>query len=371
MSSIKHENGQVLIPVAVLTRLVTRSFENAGCAPEEAAQVAHYMVDGNLTGHDSHGVIRTGRYISWMGNRVYPGRRLSVLSDSGNLVIADGNYGFGQIVTKEATRIGIDKAKEHGMAVVALRHSGHLGRVGTWAEMAAAENVVFIAFVNVRASLLVAPFGGVDRRMSTAPFCVGVPVAGGDSIILDFATSAVAEGKALVALQGGKELPPDVLITPDGQRTNDPTVLYGDVPPGKVANPMEGPGALRALGDHKGSGLAFICEIMACALTGAGCSGDNDRPYCNNMLGIFMDAGAFHTDDTLAREVKDYVKFYTSSKPETEGGRIMVPGEPERLKRAERTANGIPMAEKAWNILLDTARQVGISEDEIESILNG
>jgi virulence-associated protein VagC len=234
-----------------------------------------------------------------------------------------------------------------------------MGRIGTWAEMAAAEKVVFIGFVNVRSSLLVAPFAGIERRMSTAPVAIGLPVEGRDPVILDFATSAVAEGKALVTLQGGKPLPPDVLIGPDGQRSNDPKLLYGEVAPGAVANPMSGPGALRALAEHKGSGLAFVTELLAGALTGAGCAGPLPRPYCNNMLAIFLDVAAFDAGGGFAAEIKSYIEFFTSSKPEKEGGQVLVPGDPERLARKERLANGVPMSGGAWEDILRTAAKVG------------
>lgn len=368
-SLTRTDTGGVIVRAEALERLVAAIFEAAGCEADEARQVAHYMMDGNLTGHDSHGVIRTGRYVSWIGSRVFPGHRLSVVSETETIAIVDGHNGFGQIIGKEATRIGIDKAKKNGIAVVALRNSGHMGRIGTWAEMAAAENVVFIGFVNVRSSLLVAPFAGVERRMSTAPVAIGLPVEGRDPVILDFATSAVAEGKALVTLQGGKPLPPDVLIGPDGKRSNDPRLLYGDVAPGAVANPMVGSGALRALGEHKGSGLAFVTELLAGALTGAGCAGPLPRPYANNMLAIFLDIAAFDTDGGFAAEIRSYIEFFTSSKPEKEGGQVLVPGDPERLARKERLANGVPMAGGAWEDILRTAAKVGLDEARIEEIL--
>lgn len=361
--------GGIVIQAAALERLVAAIFRAAGCEAEEAQQVAHYMMDGNLTGHDSHGVIRTGRYVSWIGSRVFPGHHLSVVSDMGTIAIVDGHNGFGQIIGKEATQIGIDKAKKNGVSVVALRNSGHMGRIGTWAEMAAAANVVFIGFVNVRSSLLVAPFAGIERRMSTAPVCIGLPVEGRDPVILDFATAAVAEGKALVTLQGGKPLPADVLIGPDGKRSNDPALLYGEVAPGTVANPMNGPGALRALGDHKGSGLAFVTELLAGALTAAGCAGPLPRPYANNMLAIFLDVAAFNADGGFAAEIKSYIDFFTSSKPEEQDGQVLVPGDPERLAREDRLANGVPMSGGAWEDILRTAAKVGLSQARIDEIL--
>jgi len=244
-----------------------------------------------------------------------------------------------------------------------------MGRIGTWAEMVVAEGLVFLSFVNVRGSLLVAPFGGVERRMSTAPLTIGVPTGDEYPIILDFATSAVAEGKALVALRGGKKLPPEVLIRPDGQRSSDPKVLYGEVPLDKVPNPMDGPGALRAFGDHKGSGLSFLLEILAGALTGGGSAGPLPRKFANNMLAIFVDPARFQPGDRFLAEVHSYISFFKSSKPEERDGHVLIPGDKERLMRADRVANGVPIAHDAWAELAGTARKAGLSEAEIEATL--
>ncbi len=142
--------------------------------------------------------------------------------------MVDGLHGFGQTVTPQAVAIGIDKCKAMGLSMVALKNAGHIGRVGDWAEMAAEAGLVSVHFVNASGSVLVAPFGGTERRLSTAPFCVGVPRPGEPPVVLDFATSVVAEGKVLVASQGGKKLPDDALISPDGKMSADPRVLYGD-----------------------------------------------------------------------------------------------------------------------------------------------
>ncbi len=134
----------------------------------------------------------------------------------------DGQHGFGQTVAPQAVAIGIDKCKKNGLAMVALRNAGHIGRVGDWAEMAAEAGLVSVHFVNASGSVLVAPFGGTERRLSTAPFVVGVPRPGQTPVILDFATSIVAEGKVLVASQGGKKLPENALIDLDGRMGTDP-----------------------------------------------------------------------------------------------------------------------------------------------------
>ena len=156
---------------------------------------------------------------------------------------------------------------------------------------------------------------------------------------------------------------------PDGKRSNDPKLLYGEVPAGKVANPMDGPGALRALGDHKGSGLAFVTELLAGALTGAGCAGPLPRPYANNMLAIFLDVAAFDDGGGFAAEIKSYIDFFTSSRPEKEDGQVLIPGEPERLARTERLANGVPMAGGAWRDILLTASKVGLDQARIDALI--
>ena len=183
----------------------------------------------------------------------------------------------------------MQKAASAGVAIIAVRNSGHIGRVGDWAEMAAEAGFVSVHFVNVAGSQLVAPFGGVDRRISTAPFTVGFPIDGGEPIILDFATSMVAEGKIMVAASGGKPLPPGVLIDHDGSLSNDPATLYGHGQDANLRGPRAGTGAIRAMGEHKGSGLALVCELLAGALTNSGCCGPDNRPTANGMLSFYID----------------------------------------------------------------------------------
>ena len=192
----------VTIKLENLIDFVADVFAHAESSPEEARRIATYLTTANLTGHDSHGVIRVPVYIRWkkMG-AIVPDQTAEVVVDTPSLVVIDGRFGYGQTVTPQAVRIGIEKCKKAGLAALALRNSGHLGRVGDWAEMAAAEGLVSVHFVNAAGSLLVAPFGGVEKRLSTAPYCVGIPREGQDPIVLDFATSIVAEVSVRVPFQ--------------------------------------------------------------------------------------------------------------------------------------------------------------------------
>ena len=237
-----------------LRQLVTAVFEQVGTSAGEASRIADNLVEANLTGHDSHGVVRVPRYIEYLDRGVQVAdQELDVLVDNGSLVLVDGQYGMGQTVGPLAVDLGIERCREHGLAIVALRKAGHLGRIGAFAETAAEAGLVSMHLVNVAMRRLVAPFGSRDRRMGTNPLAFGVPRPDGPPVIHDFATSIVAEGKTAVALAGGPAVPDDALVGPGGV-TGDPSVLY-ELVDGQRPNPNSGPGALRAMGDHKGSGL--------------------------------------------------------------------------------------------------------------------
>lgn len=376
MSAVRRDGNQVFVPVDVMQRIGKATFEASGCSSQEADTIITRLAGANLRGHDSHGVIRLPRYVQWIGEgRQIPNQTIEVLLDQPSFAVIDGRFGFGQSIGEQTVDIGVAKAKEHGVAMTALRNSGHLGRIGDWAERAAAHGIVSIHMVNVRGSLIVAPFGGIDRRGSTNPFCAGIPMPDGeDPIILDFATSLVAEGKALVALKGGKPLPPGALVDADGSITSDPKPLYGETPPGQYPDPAKGPGALRAFGDHKGFGMNFLMEMMAGALTGSGTAGalgeDKLRPFCNGMFSIYVDLGAVtgvpsHLGHPFAEEVRNYVAFVKSARPTEPGGQVLIPGEKEKMTMAERLETGLPLAAEAWDDIVATARSKGVNDVEL------
>ena len=359
--SLAIEELVMLIQAETLQQLVSEIFSAAGCSGEEAARIGLYLVRANLTGHDSHGVIRVPRYVQWMGTgRLVPGQQLSVVAENPAMAVVDGNFGFGQTIGPQAVQMGIDKAARSGAAVIALRRSGHLGRIGDWAEMAAEAGQVSIHFVNVSGSLLVAPFGGASRRLATNPIAIGVPVPGEPPLILDFATSTVAEGKVMVAFNGGKPLPEGCLIDDQGRLSADPAVFYGEQPNRAAPDPSLGSGAIRAMGEHKGSGLSFMMELLAGALTGSGCAGPGERPLVNGMLSVYLARERFDTEDGFAGEVHSYVEFFKSAKPAQAGGEVLVPGEPERRSRRTRLKEGVPLSDETWRSILDTAKAVGV-----------
>jgi uncharacterized oxidoreductase len=354
------------VPADKVETLVRKVFERVGSAPEEAASIGRYLVGATLTGHDSHGVIRVPRYVEYVRNGIIKiNQKIATVVDSGAFAVLDGQYGFGQVIGPQATRFGIARAKELGGATIALRRAGHLGRIGDFADMASAEGLISLHFVTMVGGPIVAPFGGVDRRFSTNPIAIGVPVEGRPPIMLDFATSRVAEGKVLSALQGGKPIPDDSLIDEAGRISGEPAILYGEVPPGGVPNPRTGKGALRTFGEHKGSGLALIAELFGGALTGSGTNRSAGVTPANGMLSIYLDPKKLDDGFGFAEEVRAYAEHLVASRPAEPDGRVLLPGEPERMTREERLKNGLPLPSAVIEAIRGAALSVGVPENEI------
>ena len=348
-----------------LKDFVSDIFQKAGCSETEGIRLGESLVGANLAGHDSHGVIRVPRYLQWKADGDFVAdRTVEVVTDLPSLAVLDGQYGFGQTTGKQAVEVGIKKAKETGVAVVALRNTGHVGRVGEWAEQAAAANIVSTHYVNAPASLLVAPYGSKDRRYSTAPYAVGIPRPGKEPLILDFATSVVAEGKVLVASQGGKKLPDNALVSDNGHIAGDPHYLYGDYEPSGPRNHRNGKGAIRAMGDHKGSGLAFMVEILGGSLTGTGAPLEGRR-WSNGMLSMYVDPEKIDPEGFFPEDVERYLSFFKEARPIEEGGEVLHPGEPEMRAKKDRLANGIEISDETWTAICEAARNVGINDTRI------
>lgn len=351
-----------------LTDFVRDIFIKAGCPENEGRDMGVSLVGANLAGHDSHGVVRVPRYLQWLAEGDFVAdQTLKTVIDTPSMAVVDGQYGFGQSMARQAVAVGIEKAKAHGLSAVALRNSGHVGRVGEWSEMAAAAGLVSTHYVNAPSSLLVAPYGSIDRRFSTAPYSVGIPRPGKDPIILDFATSVVAEGKVLVASQGGKNLPEHALVNEEGAIGGDPHYLYGPYDQGGPRDYRQGKGAIRAMGDHKGSGLAFMVEILGGSLTGTGAPLEGRR-WANGMMSFYVDPEKIDPDGFFPKDVERYVEYFKTARPIEDGGEVLHPGEPELRTRKERLANGIPISEETWNAIVNAARSVGINDTRVSDV---
>jgi len=354
----------VTVAADVLQAFITDIFKGAGCAAEEAARTTRHLLSANLTGHDSHGIIRVPRYCDWLRDgMVFAGRSLSVVTETATHAVVDGNQGLGQTVGEQAVDLGIGKARAAGLSVVALRNAGHIGRIGGWAERAVEAGLVSIHFVNVGKGEIVAPFGGVQRRFGTNPICVGVPQPDGPPLLLDLATSIVAEGKVLVASNGGKPIPSDALVTADGRMSSNPADFYGPLEGTRIRDPGRGEGALRAFGEHKGSGIAFMCEILAGCLCGSPTAGPlpggKRSGVVNGMLSIYLDPDHFGASG-FAQNAADFAAYVQECRPIEPGVPVMVPGQKEAETRVARLQGGVPLQAETWAAIKATADTLGV-----------
>lgn len=341
----------IRIPADRLTEFVAALFRQAGCEPPEDGQIARRLVESNLVGHDSHGVIRVSYYLDWLRrDMVRANRRVQTILETDSLLVLDGQRGFGQSIGEQALQLAIAKAQSHGLALLALRNTAHLGRIGDWPQLACDAGLCSLFFVNTSGfGMLVAPWGGIDRRLSANPVAAGIPVANGPDLIYDISTSSIAEGKIKVALNKGQKVPPGSIIDSEGNPTDDPVTFYG--------NP---PGAILPFGGHKGYGLGLVAEIFAGALTGSGCT-DPAAPYLiNGMLGLLVDPGRIPNETGFAAEVERFLGFMKSSRTTGPNAEILVPGELEARTRAARLAGGIELDDQTWKALSETALAAGV-----------
>lgn len=334
-----------IVQAAALRERVSAIIRAAGSSPEEAQTVAHNLVLANLSGHDSHGVGMVPRYVdAVLEGGLTPNAGAKVNLDAGSMLAIDGQRGYGQVVGEQAMTLAMARAKATGSCIMTLAQAHHLGRIGHFAEMAVAEGLVSIHFVNVLSRPVVAPWGGGDGRFGTNPFCAGIPMKDQPPFLLDFATSRVAQGKMRVAHNEGRRVDEGYLIDEQGRPTTDPGVVVVPQSNGLF-------GALMTFGEHKGYGMAIACELLGGALSGGGTwhrEADTKRAVLNGMLTILIDPEKLGTRETFQKEAREFVDWLRKSPAGAGHDGVLTAGEPERAARAERERTGIAIDDTTW-----------------------
>lgn len=356
-------SDDVTVSADALLDFVIQVVRAMGAQDDVSDEVARHLVGANLSGHDSHGVLRLTQYLGEQDRgELVPAAETRVLRDRPVAALFDAQQGFGQHSTMVATRWVTAHAREHGLAAAAVRHSMHIGRLGEYTERIVEHGLIGVVTVGVAGpgSGTVAPFGGSARFLGTNPWSMGIPAAGRPPLIFDAATSTIAEGKARLALAKGTQVPSGTIRDPAGQPSTDPAHLYAG-------------GTLVALGGelagHKGSGLS-----LAAALIGGLAMIDDARPttagtmrppdaWGARLAGVFVvavDPSAFGDALDYQRRVAEVLDAVTDAQPLPEIQAVMVPGDPERASRERRHRDGVPVPAAIWADLADIAARFRI-----------
>lgn len=337
-----------------LRDITIATFQAAGWPEADAAEVARHFVLANLSGHDSHGIGMLPLYVKAVTEGLLtpqntPRDKIALAP----FLVIDAQIALGQPTARRAVARAAEMALTGGVGILNLLDAHHIGRIGDYAEQAAALGLVSMFWVNVAGrSPIVAPHGSREARWGTNPHAIGVP--NGDApLILDFATSRMAHGKARVALNKGAEVQPGYLIDADGHATNDPAVVFPPLPMG----------ALLPFGEHKGAGIAMIAEILSAGMAGGALI--ESKPVkgwiINSLFGILIDPVRLEPDAAARAARIDAIASFVRSAPPREGfDKVRAPGDMERETRFIRQAEGIPLDDETWRQIVESAEHFGV-----------
>jgi LDH2 family malate/lactate/ureidoglycolate dehydrogenase len=326
-----------------LLEVATTVLAAVGASAEIAGQVARSLVMANMLGHDSHGILRLAQYARGVeSGRIKPAETPRLASSRGATAVVDGRWGFGQPAAALATDVAIERASAAGVAAVTIVSCNHIGRLGEYVATIAGAGKIGIVCCN--SGPAVAPFGGARRVMGTNPLAWAAPLAGGD-VVLDFATSTLAEGKVRLALADGRSVPPGSVLDPAGRPSTEPADFYDG-------------GALVAFGGHKGSGLSMLIELSAGLLSGMRSSPDAEYGGGNGTLVLALDIAAFLPLETYHRQAEEFCRLARTIGDGQE--EVLLPGEVERRALAERRSSGVRVQDSIRRELTSLADTLGV-----------
>ena len=347
-----------------LRDLAVDIFQATGVPSQDAQTVADMLVDAEVMGLSSHGLQRIPQYVDEIRQgMVKPGAEVIVDRRSPTTAIVDGQWNLGQVVAKRAAEEAIAMAGESGTGSAVVRGCRHVGRLGGYTELCAANECIGLATASGgNSGHWVAPFGGREGRLATNPICFAAPMPEG-SIVMDFSTSSMPEGKVRFIRDCGETLPDGILVDASGKRTRDPWALY-DPDTGEAA------GAILPFGGeqgYKGYGLGFMAQLLSASLGAPVWVSEDMQRNTNGMwilairVDAYMDTGAFCED------VQAMARYFKSSSPSEGSSGVMLPGEIESETRAERCKNGVPIHENIWQSIVNVADSLGVDVHAIEN----
>jgi LDH2 family malate/lactate/ureidoglycolate dehydrogenase len=330
-----------------LGRMAKALLAAAGTPDDIADVVAGSLVESNLKGVDSHGVMQLPWYLEEVEKgAIEPAARPEIEHKAPSAALVRGNKGFGIYALSRATELAVETAQDQGAACVGLTECSHTGRIGYFAE-AAARQGLFAMIMGGGAHRIwsnVVPFGGTKPIMSTNPYALAMPGGRFGPVVVDFATSTVADGKIAVHRAEGRAVPEDWILDKHGQPTTDPEAFFD----GGMHRPAAG---------HKGYGLGLIAEQIGDAALAA--------PPEFNWFVVAVNLGAFRPLAAYAETAETYLQFVKDVPPAAGFDEVLLPGEPEQRAAKRRCTEGIPVPDPVWEQLMATGRSVGVDLDAI------
>ncbi|MEM7117649.1 MAG: Ldh family oxidoreductase [Chloroflexota bacterium] len=341
-SKLKIEKRHVVSAVE-MTGLAKRIFQALGCPDDVADMVANHLVQTNLCGIESHGVMRLMQYAEQLENGYMNPKGRAVLKQNGRSAwFVDGQGGFGIPALQLGVEKAIEIAKADGLSVVAVQHCGHTGRLGAFVEQGAEAGCLTICIGGGGHAdwPQVAPYGGSKGKLPTNPYAFGIPGGERGPVVVDFATGKIAGGWIYAAKSAGVDLPPDSVIDANGRPTRNPD----DYHHGGAILPMAGP---------KGYGLALLAELIGEAML---------APVTTELNWLFLcvDTTLYSGGATYQAMAESVLQEIRACPPAAGFERVEIPGERERDLAAKNLPHGIAIPEATWQQILGLAKRLDV-----------
>ena len=340
-----------------LRQVGTDIFVGCGAPLAEAILVASELVEANLMGYDSHGIVRCNEYVDYVKRgRITPGAAHRVVREHRNTAVVDCGLNFGQVGATYMTDLACGKALDGGIAYVVSTRCSHVGRVGSYVQRAAEKGFLALATCNnQKAGHIVAPWGGREGRLGTNPLAFAAPT-GRWPVVLDMTTCMIAGGKLNMLKLAGKPAPRGTIQDVDGNPSTDPAVITA-----LSLDPSAPSGTILPFGSeygYKGYGLSMMVEIMGGIMAGLDMTQDN--PGANGFAVIVMDPDAFCGKSELRRLVDTLCAYQMSSAPAPGFSEVVVPGLYDFRLKEKRTVEGIPIEGNVWDLVIEAGKRVGV-----------
>ncbi len=350
MSSYPSSSDETRVDARDLRDLLGRIFEARGMSPVDAALLSDSLAAADLGGVHSHGVLRVPEYVRKLGGGVNPRGVPKLARDAGAALVVDGDNAMGQVTASFAVHKAMERARELGVALAAVRSSNHCGAMAYYVRACAAEGLIGIASTNALPTM--APWGGVDKILGINPLGVAIPAGEEPDVVFDAAFSGSSHGKIRVFAQKGAEIPDTWAFDAAGRPTTDAAIAIE--------------GLLQPIGGYKGVGLAMVFGMLSSMLSGAAYGtelGDMEtgpKPGSDGHFFLAIDVAAFEDPAAFRRRVDGAIRELRSSRRAEGVERIYAPGELEAETTERYVREGIPLAEETLAGVRQAAAGLGV-----------